>query len=167
MAHLSFAAPCGLVPNSVKGLVLRIKYGKDFDVSDSSLFFPSDSASGLSFPISSRFGGEGGIPIPARGTYNRIGKNHSQTTSIPSTDEVYSLASEAAKVRPVDGLMFLERAQNSAYFNETEIRSLQQAELSLFSVNKSQIPNASRRYLRNLSLLFHWLLLIPIFSSML
>ena len=70
----------------------------------------------------------------------------------PSTDEVYSLASEAAKVRPVDGLMFLERAQNSAYFNETEIRSLQQAELSLFSVNKSQIPNASRRYLRNLSL---------------
>tara|TARA_Y100000766_G_scaffold112496_1_gene96463 strand:+ start:58580 stop:61972 length:3393 start_codon:yes stop_codon:yes gene_type:complete len=70
----------------------------------------------------------------------------------PSTDEVYSLASEAAKVRPVDGLMFLERAQNSAYFNQSEIRSLQQAELSLFSVNKSQIPNASRRYLRNLSL---------------
>jgi len=71
----------------------------------------------------------------------------------PSTEEVYSLASEAAKVRPVDGLMFLERAQNSAYFNESEIRSLQQAELSLFSVNKSQIPNASRRYLRNLSLI--------------
>ena len=70
----------------------------------------------------------------------------------PSTDEVYSLASEAAKVRPVDGLMFLERAQNSAFFNQSEIRSLQQAELSLFSVNKSQIPNASRRYLRNLSL---------------
>ena len=70
----------------------------------------------------------------------------------PSTDEVYSLASEAAKVRPVDGLMFLERAQNSSFFNTSEIRSLQQAELSLFSVNKSQIPNASRRYLRNLSL---------------
>ncbi len=70
----------------------------------------------------------------------------------PSTDEVYSLASEAAKVRPVDGLMFLERAQNSAHFNQNEIRSLQQAELSLFSINKSQIPNASRRYLRNLSL---------------
>jgi hypothetical protein len=70
----------------------------------------------------------------------------------PSTEEVYSLASEAARVRPVDGLMFLERAQNSGYFSESEIRSLQQAELSLFSVNKSQIPNASRRYLRNLSL---------------
>ncbi len=70
----------------------------------------------------------------------------------PSTEEVYSLASEAARVRPVDGLMFLERAQNSGYFTENEIRSLQQAELSLFSVNKSQIPNASRRYLRNLSL---------------
>ena len=71
----------------------------------------------------------------------------------PSTEEVYSLASEAARVRPVDGLMFLERAQNSGYFSENEIRSLQQAELSLFSVNKSQIPNASRRYLRNLSLI--------------
>ena len=70
----------------------------------------------------------------------------------PSTDEVYSLASEAAKVRPVDGLMFLERAQNSPHFNDNEIRSLRQAEKSLFSLNKSQIPNASRRYLRNLSL---------------
>ena len=70
----------------------------------------------------------------------------------PSTDEVYSLASEAAKVRPVDGLMFLERAQNSPLFSDNEIRSLKQAEKSLFSLNKSQIPNASRRYLRNLSL---------------
>jgi hypothetical protein len=62
------------------------------------------------------------------------------------------LASEAAKVRPVDGLMFLERAQNSPLFTDSEIRRLQQAENSLFSLNKGQIPNASRRYLRNLSL---------------
>jgi hypothetical protein len=70
----------------------------------------------------------------------------------PSAEEVYTLASEAAKVRPVDGLMFLERAQNSPLFTDSEIRRLQQAENSLFSLNKGQIPNASRRYLRNLSL---------------
>jgi len=49
-------------------------------------------------------------------------------------------------------LMFLERAQNSPLFTDSEIRRLQQAENSLFSLNKGQIPNASRRYLRNLSL---------------
>ena len=48
--------------------------------------------------------------------------------------------------------MFLERAQNSPLFTDSEIRRLQQAENSLFSLNKGQIPNASRRYLRNLSL---------------
>ncbi|MCH1423010.1 MAG: hypothetical protein L7U62_05930 [Candidatus Poseidoniaceae archaeon] len=78
--------------------------------------------------------------------------NQLMQSGSPSTDEVYTLASEAAKVRAVDGLMFLERAQNSPLFNDTEIRSLQQAEKSLFSVNKANIPNASRRYLRNLSL---------------
>lgn len=78
--------------------------------------------------------------------------NQLMQSGSPSAEEVYTLASEAAKVRPVDGLMFLERAQNSPLFTDSEIRRLQQAENSLFSINKGQIPNASRRYLRNLSL---------------
>ena len=70
----------------------------------------------------------------------------------PSTDEVYALAKEASKVRPVDGLMYLERAQNSTSFTDAEIRTLRDVEKSMFSLNRQNIPNSSRRYLRNLSL---------------
>ncbi|HII87422.1 MAG TPA: hypothetical protein HA268_05610 [Candidatus Poseidoniaceae archaeon] len=70
----------------------------------------------------------------------------------PSLDELYDLATEAAKEKPVEGLMFLERAQNRGQFNMREIKRLADAEQGLFSAYKDQIPNASRRYLRNLSL---------------
>ena len=70
----------------------------------------------------------------------------------PSLDELYDLATEAAKETPVDGLMFLERAQNRGQFNVREIKRLADAEQGLFSAYKDQIPNGSRTYLRNLSL---------------
>ena len=70
----------------------------------------------------------------------------------PSLDELYDLATEAAKEKPVEGLMFLERAQNRGQFNVREIKRLADAEQGLFSAYKDQIPNGSRRYLRNLSL---------------
>ena len=70
----------------------------------------------------------------------------------PSLDELYDLATEAAQEKPVEGLMFLERAQNRGQFNVREIKRLADAEQGLFSAYKDQIPNGSRRYLRNLSL---------------
>ena len=70
----------------------------------------------------------------------------------PSLDELYDLATEAAKEKPVEGLMFLERAQNRGQFNVREIKRIADAEQGLFSAYKDQIPNGSRRYLRNLSL---------------
>ena len=73
-------------------------------------------------------------------------------TSSPSLDELYELAREAAEEKPVEGLMFLERAQNKGQFNIREIKRIADAEQGLFSAYKDNIPNASRRYLRNLSL---------------
>lgn len=70
----------------------------------------------------------------------------------PSLDELYDLATEAAQEKPVEGLMFLERAQNRGQFNVREIKRIADAEQGLFSAYKDQIPNGSRRYLRNLSL---------------
>ena len=72
--------------------------------------------------------------------------------SSPSLDELYDLAKEAAEEKPVEGLMFLERAQNRGQFNIREIKRIADAEQGLFSAYKDQIPNGSRRYLRNLSL---------------
>ena len=72
--------------------------------------------------------------------------------SSPSLDELYELAKEAAQEKPVEGLMFLERAQNKGQFNVREIKRIADAEQGLFSAYKDQIPNGSRRYLRNLSL---------------
>ena len=70
----------------------------------------------------------------------------------PSTLDVYELASEAAEERPLDGLMFLERAQNSGKFSTTDLRRLGETERTLFAQYKNQIPTASRRYLRHLKL---------------
>lgn len=72
--------------------------------------------------------------------------------SSPSLDELYDLAREAAQEKPIEGLMFLERAQNKGQFSVREIKRIADAEQGLFSSYKDQIPNASRRYLRNLSL---------------
>ena len=47
---------------------------------------------------------------------------------------VHLLAKEASKYAPVDGLMFLERAQNSAIFTELQIRKLRDVEKSMFSL---------------------------------
>ena len=73
-------------------------------------------------------------------------------SSSPSLDELYDLATEAAQEKPVEGLMFLERAQNRGQFSIREIKRIADAEQGLFSAYKNQIPNGSRRYLRNLSL---------------
>ena len=70
----------------------------------------------------------------------------------PSLNELYELAREAAQEKPVEGLMFLERAQNKGQFNLREIKRIADAEQGLFSSYKDNIPNSSRRYLRNLSL---------------
>jgi hypothetical protein len=70
----------------------------------------------------------------------------------PSLDDLYELAREAAQEKPVEGLMFLERAQNKGQFSVREIKRIATAEQSLFSSYKDEIPNGSRRYLRNLSL---------------
>ena len=72
--------------------------------------------------------------------------------SSPSLNELYELAREAAQERPIEGLMFLERAQNKGQFNVRDIKRIVDAERGLFSSYKDSIPNASRRYLRNLSL---------------
>ncbi|MFB1005622.1 MAG: hypothetical protein QMC59_03980 [Candidatus Poseidoniaceae archaeon] len=70
----------------------------------------------------------------------------------PSLKDLYELASEAAQEKPVEGLMFLERAQNKGQFSVREIKRIAVAEQGLFSTFRENIPNASRRYLRNLSL---------------
>ena len=72
--------------------------------------------------------------------------------SSPSLDELYDLARDAAQEKPIEGLMFLERAQNKGQFSVREIKRIADAEQGLFSSYKDQIPNSSRRYLRNLSL---------------
>ena len=48
--------------------------------------------------------------------------------------------------------MYLERAQNSGKFSTTEMKRLYDAERSLFATHKREIPNSSRRYLKNLAL---------------
>lgn len=69
-----------------------------------------------------------------------------------TTQEVYDIASEAALERPVDGLMFIERAQNSGRFTLTDLKRLADAERTLFSMHSHDIPSSNRRYLRHLAL---------------
>ena len=70
----------------------------------------------------------------------------------PSLMEVYDLAKEAAENNPVEGMMFLERAQNSGKFSLKDSKKLAEAESSLFAKYKSKITNSSRRYMKHLSL---------------
>lgn len=70
----------------------------------------------------------------------------------PSSMEVYDLAKNMAENNPVEGMMFFERALNSGKFSISDSKRLAESEMSLFSKYRNQIPNASRRYLKNLSL---------------
>ncbi len=70
----------------------------------------------------------------------------------PSIMALYDIARDSADKNPIEGLMYLERAQNSGKFTTTEMKRLYDAERSLFATHKKEIPNSSRRYLKNLSL---------------
>ena len=70
----------------------------------------------------------------------------------PSIMALYDIARDSADKNPIEGLMYLERAQNSGKFSTTEMKRLYDAERSLFATHKREIPNSSRRYLKNLAL---------------
>jgi hypothetical protein len=70
----------------------------------------------------------------------------------PSLDEVYEIAKNAAEDGAFEGLMYLERAQNSPKFSITSLKRLSMVEQSLFSMYKDDIPTSKRRFLHNLSL---------------
>lgn len=70
----------------------------------------------------------------------------------PTPQEVYALANTTAEEKAIDGLMFLERAQNSGKFTPTELGLLADTERTLFSQHKNQITSSKRRFLRHLKL---------------
>ena len=70
----------------------------------------------------------------------------------PSMEEVYEIAKNAAEDGAFEGLMYLERAQNSSKFSITARNRLAGVEQSLFSQYKDDIPTSKRRFLHNLSL---------------
>ena len=70
----------------------------------------------------------------------------------PSIMALYDIARDSADKNPIEGLMYLERAQNSGKFSAPEMKRLYDAERSLFATHKREIPNSSRRYLKNLAL---------------
>ena len=70
----------------------------------------------------------------------------------PSIMALYDIARDSAEKNPIEGLMYLERAQNSGKFKTSEMKRLFDAERSLFATHKKDIPNSSRRYLKNLAL---------------
>jgi hypothetical protein len=72
--------------------------------------------------------------------------------SPPSIMALYDIARDSAEKNPIEGLMYLERAQNSGKFKTSEMKRLFDAERSLFATHKKDIPNSSRRYLKNLAL---------------
>jgi PAS domain-containing protein len=72
--------------------------------------------------------------------------------SSPSMDEIYEIAKNAAEEGAFEGLMYLERAQNSTKFSITARNRLAGVEQSLFSQYKDDIPTSKRRFLHNLSL---------------
>ena len=73
-------------------------------------------------------------------------------THSPSLDEIYEIAKNAAEEGAFEGLMYLERAQNSSKFSVTALKRLAMVEQSLFSLYKDDIPTSRRRFLHNLSL---------------
>jgi len=70
----------------------------------------------------------------------------------PSMDEIYEIAKNAAEEGAFEGLMYLERAQNSSKFSVSALKRLAMVEQSLFSMYKEEIPTSKRRFLHNLSL---------------
>ena len=70
----------------------------------------------------------------------------------PSIMALYDIARDSADKNPIEGLMYLERAQNSGKFKPAEMKRLYDAERSLFATHKRDIPNSARRYLKNLAL---------------
>ena len=70
----------------------------------------------------------------------------------PVIMDIYNLARDSADKNPIEGLMYLERAQNSGKFASGDLKKLFEAERSLFAKYRKQITNSSRRYLRNLAL---------------
>jgi hypothetical protein len=74
-------------------------------------------------------------------------------SSSPSLDEIYDIAKNAAEDGAFEGLMYLERAQNSSKFSLTSQKRLAMVEQALFSQYKDEIPTYKRRFLHNLSLM--------------
>lgn len=72
--------------------------------------------------------------------------------SSPSMDDVYDIAKSAAEESPFEGLMYLERAQNTTKFTLPDRRRLAGVESTLFAQHKDDIPTKKRRFLRNLNL---------------
>ena len=70
----------------------------------------------------------------------------------PSGEEIYEIALEASAERPLEGLMLLERAQNSGKFNVLDIKRLADAERRLFATHRHNLPVKQRAYLRHLAL---------------
>jgi hypothetical protein len=70
----------------------------------------------------------------------------------PTLSEIYELSTKASEDKAIDGLMFLERAQNSGKFTPVELGRLADSERTLFTQHKNQIPTSKRRYLRHLKL---------------
>ena len=90
---------------------------------------------------------------------NRRSRNQSEQqfrqammTSSPSMTEVYDIAKSAAEDGAFEGLMYLERAQNSTKFTITDRKRLAGVEQTLFSQYKESIPTSKRRFLHNLKL---------------
>ena len=70
----------------------------------------------------------------------------------PSGEEIYEIALEASAEKPLEGMMLLERAQNSGKFSILDIKRLGDAERSLFATYRHNLPVKLRSYLRNLAL---------------
>ena len=70
----------------------------------------------------------------------------------PSGEEIYEIALEASAEKPLEGMMLLERAQNSGKFSILDIKRLADAERSLFATYRHNLPVKLRSYLRNLAL---------------
>ena len=67
-------------------------------------------------------------------------------------EEIYEIALEASADKPLEGLMLLERAQNSGKFSVLDIKRLAAAERGLFATHRHNLPVKQRAYLRNLAL---------------
>ena len=70
----------------------------------------------------------------------------------PSTEDIFNIATEASNEKPLEGLMLLERAQDSRKFSLMDTKRLAQAERGLFTTHRNNLPVKERAYLRNLNL---------------